>query len=69
MPEVRLTQRQMRPMGEEDIRENARRRLWLSEGSEKDQKLQRLLSEMPAGVDDFQLPTSIALITWEPRTA
>ena len=66
MPEVRLTQRQMRPLGADDIRENARRRLWLSEGSEKDQHLQRLLADMPQGIDDFQLPSVIALITWEP---
>ncbi len=66
MPEVRLTWRHMRPMGEEDIRESARRRLWLSEGSEKDQRLQQLLAEMPEGIDDFQLPSVIALITWEP---
>ncbi|HYI15668.1 MAG TPA: class I SAM-dependent methyltransferase [Thermomicrobiales bacterium] len=69
MPEVRLTWRQMRPMGHDDIRESARRRLWLSEGSEKDQHLQRLLAEMPEGLDDFQLPSVIALITWQPRPA
>jgi SAM-dependent methyltransferase len=67
MPEVRLTWRQFRPMGTDDIMESARRRLWLSEGSEKDQRLQRLLAELPDGVDDFQLPSVIALITWEPK--
>jgi SAM-dependent methyltransferase len=66
MPEVSLTARQMRMLDEDHILESARRRLWLSEDSEKDQHLQRLLAEMPAGTDDFQLPTSIALMTWEP---
>jgi SAM-dependent methyltransferase len=66
MPEVRLIRREMRPMGDADILDSARRRLWLSEGSEKDQRLQRLLAETPDGIDDFQLPRVIALITWEP---
>jgi SAM-dependent methyltransferase len=66
MPEVRLIRREMRPMGDADILDSARRRLWLSEGSEKDQRLQRLLAEVPDGIDDFQLPRMVALITWEP---
>jgi len=66
MPEVRLSWRRMRPMGDMDIVESARRRLWLSEGSEKDQQLQHLLAAMPEGIDDFQLPSVIALITWVP---
>jgi SAM-dependent methyltransferase len=69
MPEVRLVQRQLGLMDDEHIRESARRRLWLSEGSEKDQQLQRLLAELPDGVDDFQLPRVVALITWEPQPA
>lgn len=64
MPEVRLFWRHMRPMDDEDIRESARRRLWLTEGSAKDRHLQRLLAEMPDGFDDFQLPRVIALMTW-----
>jgi hypothetical protein len=56
----------MRPMDDADILESARRRLWLAEGSEKDQKLQRLLAELPEGIDDFQLPRAIALISWRP---
>jgi hypothetical protein len=67
MPEVRLIRREMRPMGDADILDSARRRLWLSEGSEKDQRLQRLLAEVPDGIDDFQLPRMVALITWEPQ--
>jgi SAM-dependent methyltransferase len=67
MPEVRLSWRKFRPMGHDDIHESARRRLWLTEGSEKDLLLQRLLDEMPDGIDDFQLPRVIALITWEPQ--
>jgi SAM-dependent methyltransferase len=66
MPEVRLIQREMRPMGDDDILDSARRRLWLSKGSEKDQHLQKLLTDMPEGIDDFQLPRVVVLITWEP---
>lgn len=66
MPEVRLSRRRMGPIDDEHIRETARRRLWLTEGSEKDQQLQRLLAERPEGIDDFQLPSVIALITWQP---
>jgi hypothetical protein len=69
-PEVRLERRRMRPLEEADIRDSARRRLWLQEGSAKDQHLQRLLDDVIAGgSDDLQFPTVIALITWEPRGA
>lgn len=69
MPEVRLSERRMGPMDADHIHEAARRRLWLAEGSEKDQQLQRLLADKSAGIDDFQLPSAIALITWQPPSS
>jgi len=66
-PEVQIVERQFRTMDEEDMRSNARRRLWLSEGSEKDQKLQRLIDGMLArGESDWGFPSAIAVITWQP---
>lgn len=66
-PEIRLGERQNHAMTEEDIRSGARRRLWLAEGSEKDQRLQAMLDTLLAqSTDDFQLPSVVALVTWEP---
>lgn len=66
-PEIRLTPRSFPPLDDEHIRRDARRRLWLSEGSEKDQRLQRLLDDLlPAGADDFQYPSVIAVVSWQP---
>jgi SAM-dependent methyltransferase len=66
-PEVRTTARKFRTMDEEGVRDEARRRLWLSEGSQKDQRTQSLLNDILASGDtDFQLPSVVALITWEP---
>lgn len=66
-PEITLGERVFREMDEEDIRSNARRRLWVSEGSEKDRALQALLDESFArGIADFQLPSVVTLISWEP---
>jgi SAM-dependent methyltransferase len=66
-PEVRIVPRVLGPTTPEDIREMARRRLWLAEGSEKDRRLQALLDDVLAsGADDFQFPSLIALITWTP---
>jgi SAM-dependent methyltransferase len=66
-PEVQLTHRPPHAMLADDVRANARRRLWLREGSEKDQKLQQILDHSLAEhSDDFQFPRVIALITWEP---
>jgi SAM-dependent methyltransferase len=65
-PEVRLTARGFRSKDDHDIREEARRRLWLSEGSARDRQLQALLDDLLAGGEaDFQLPGVIALITWD----
>jgi len=67
VPEVHLAKRHFRTMDEDGVREEARRRLWLSEGSEKEQKLQSLLADMRAGGEtDFQFPAVVALIIWEP---
>jgi hypothetical protein len=66
-PEVRLARRPPHAMQEDDIRANARRRLWLREGSAKDQRLQHVLdASLREHVDDYQLPRVIGLITWEP---
>ena len=66
-PVIELFPRSFRPWQEDDLRESARRRLWLVEGSEKCQKLQQILDEeLAAGIDDYQQPTVIALISWEP---
>jgi SAM-dependent methyltransferase len=66
-PAVELYPREHRPWTEADLRGEARRRLWLAEGSEKDRRLQALISaELAAGVDNYQTPMLIALITWKP---
>ena len=66
-PEIRLVPRSFPPMDDEHIRNDARRRLWLSEGSEKDQRVQRLLDGLLlAGTDSFGYPSVIAVVSWEP---
>jgi SAM-dependent methyltransferase len=67
VPTVELYPREHRAWTEDDLRSEARRRLWLAEGSEKDQRLQALISaELAAGVDNYQTPMAIALIAWQP---
>lgn len=64
-PAIELFPRRFRAWEEHDLRESARRRLWLVEGSEKDQKLQRLIDEeLAAGLDDYQQPSLVAMIRW-----
>lgn len=64
-PDVRIIPRHFRTMTDDDVRENARRRLWLSAGSPKDRRLQALLDgALPAGPDAFQQPSQVALISW-----
>lgn len=66
-PAIELFPREHRTWTEDDLRSEARRRLWLAEGSEKDLRLQALISaELAAGVNDYQTPTLIALISWQP---
>lgn len=66
-PEVELYPRTGRQHDEDEIRTEARRRLWVVEDSEKDRKLQELLTkELAEGMDDYRLPTTIAMIRWRP---
>ncbi len=67
-PEIALFPRiSSRTYDEDTVRTEARRRLWLVEGSEKDRHLQQLVTEeLAAGVDDYQQPTVIAMISWQP---
>lgn len=66
-PEVELYPRSGRKLEGDDLRIEARRRLWLVEGSEKDQKLQEVLTEEFAqGVNDYQRAMTVAMIRWRP---
>ena len=44
-PEIRLYPRDAEHSAPDQIHQNARRRLWLSEGSDKDQQLQKLVDD------------------------
>jgi SAM-dependent methyltransferase len=67
-PEVRVYPRDVHEHDQQEIRHMARRRLWLSEGSEKDRKLQRLLDEaFTSDTAQFSRRSEVALIGWEPR--
>jgi SAM-dependent methyltransferase len=67
-PEVSVYPRDVAPHTHDEIRRNARRRLWLAEGSEKDRLLQRLLDdELAESADLLQQPQIVALINWIPR--
>ena len=67
-PDVRILTRQGWQIPPEDVPETARRRLWLREGSEKDQRLQQLLAgEIAAGTTNWGFPTVIALMHWDPH--
>lgn len=70
-PEVEIFPRDVGEWDEEHLREDARRRLWLVEGSDKDRRLQQLLDqEFAAGTaTDYQRPTLVALIRWAPVRA
>jgi hypothetical protein len=66
-PDVRIMPRGKFELTLDELRENARRRLWVTEGSEKDRRLQALLDEQQyAGRADLGFPTAIALIAWTP---
>jgi hypothetical protein len=68
-PEVRVIPGEMHHADEQGIRENARRRLWLREGSENDRLLQQSLDQLlsaPDAIRGFRLPRGIAVISWEP---
>ncbi|HET7034971.1 MAG TPA: methyltransferase domain-containing protein [Thermomicrobiaceae bacterium] len=67
LPELRVFPSDRHPYSEDDVRRDARRRLWLREGSEKDRQVQALLDQvLTAGAQDFQLPSAVALISWAP---
>jgi SAM-dependent methyltransferase len=66
-PDVRILQRQGWQIPPDELPEAARRRLWLSEGSAKDEQLQQLLAaEVAAGTNDWGFPTIVALMHWAP---
>jgi hypothetical protein len=66
-PEIRIYPRDKQERATEELRASARRRLWLIEDSEKDQRLQSLLDdEIRAGAEDFQVPELIAMLSWRP---
>ena len=70
LPEVRRFPRDGHEPTEELLRRDARRRLWLCEGSDKDERLQALLDRaLATGPQDFQLPSTVALISWQPPRA
>ena len=69
-PEVRIVERRLRVMDEDDLRASARRRLWLREGSEKDRKLQAEIDAMLArGERNWGFPQAVAVIVWQPPAA
>jgi len=69
-PEVRIVERRLRMMDADDLRESARRRLWLREGSEKDKKLQQSIDARQArGESNWGFPQSVAVIVWQPPAA
>jgi SAM-dependent methyltransferase len=68
-PEVHVIPSEMHDMDAQGVRDNARRRLWLQEGSKKDQLLQQRLDRIldaPDAIQSFRLARSIAVISWEP---
>ncbi|HVB64298.1 MAG TPA: methyltransferase domain-containing protein [Nitrolancea sp.] len=66
-PDVRIYPRDVEPFTADQIRSFARRRLWLVEGSVKDQFLQRIVDDELARVPgDLQQPRIVSLISWEP---
>lgn len=67
VPTIELFKREPMHWQEHDLRQQARQRLWLVEGSEKDQQLQRLLdAEIADGVTDYQRPSAVVMIRWQP---
>ncbi len=69
-PDVHIYTRDVHQHEPDEIRRSARRRLWLAEGSEKDQKLQRILDQaLQHGTRQFERRMVVALISWEPQQA
>ncbi len=65
-PEIRTFPRDHHSHTPEEFLASARRRLWLAEGSEKDQRLQELLAGQDPEANIYQLPTMVCVITWRP---
>jgi SAM-dependent methyltransferase len=66
-PGVTVFKRDQPEWSFDDLAAEARRRLWLSEGSDKDRRLQALLrEELATGPVDTSLPTQLAVIDWKP---
>ncbi len=66
-PDVRVYARDIRPYEPDEVRQMARRRLWLREGSDKDRKLQALLDEeLERGTNLRERRMVTSLISWEP---
>jgi SAM-dependent methyltransferase len=69
-PDVQLYPRDVEHYEPDQIRQNARRRLWLSEGSAKDQRLQELVNEaITHSIDDFKERMVVGLVSWAPKQA
>jgi SAM-dependent methyltransferase len=67
LPDVRVFPRTMPNVSPDDFRASARRRLWLTEGSPKDQRLQALLDDaVRAGEQAADVSSGIGLISWAP---
>lgn len=66
-PQVWIYPRDVAHVAPEQIRQNARRRLWLTEGSDKDQQLQRILDERLARPYEQLIESfTVGLVSWEP---
>lgn len=70
-PEVEIYRRDVDEWDEAHLREEARRRLWLVEDSDKNCQLQQILTQqLAAGAATYyQRPTLVALIRWAPTQA
>jgi SAM-dependent methyltransferase len=66
-PDIQLYPRDVEHIAPDDIRQNARRRLWLAEGSAKDKRLQQLVEAAIArSIDEFKEPITVGLVSWAP---
>jgi SAM-dependent methyltransferase len=67
LPDVRIFPRDVPTIAADDLRASARRRLWLTEGSPKDQRLQALLDDaLRAGEQAADVSSGIGLVSWTP---
>jgi SAM-dependent methyltransferase len=67
LPNVRIFPRETPEIAPDDLRASARRRLWLTEGSPKDIRLQALLDDaFRAGGQPADVSSGIGLVSWAP---